>query len=224
MSIIDPNASTKTVSFGFVDTYENGHFTGWCFTNTRPEQQVILKINGTPIRTINATMIREDVKNIGVPQPRCGFDFTINLQDLPANGCTLSFHETVFDNKLENGVFYCQSGTIKPSSNIESLGPPLGIRSYISLFQTTDSAISSSSFLDFAMDALESTSTSSFVAMCYLLVLGRTPDPVGFFNSLRPDLATDSGRREFLNKMVSSMEFKSKRSISTATLDLKKLS
>lgn len=221
----EANANTRTqpVSFGFVDTFEKGHFSGWCYTNTRLQQQILLKVNGQPIRTINANMYRDDVKSIGVPVAKCGFDLSIDLKDLPTDGCDISFHEPVFGEPLENGIFHCHAGTIARGSEGGQKTSLLGIQSYVKLFQSTDSAMTIMSFIELALKKLSTAPDSIFAAMSYLLILGRTPDPDGFHNSLQTDLSSNANRHAFLLNMVSSVEFTNKRSVAAAMIDLNKL-
>lgn len=223
MSTSTTSEKNNVVSFGFVDTHELGHFTGWCYTNSHEDQHVILKVNNQTIRPVRANVTRPDVKQIGVPNAQCGFDLNICSFELSPTGCIISFHDPVFGNLLENGKFYCHSGSVSKYSDSDHVDDMLSIKSYVKIFQTTESAMSTESFLNFALKKLRPTSPQTFVAMSYLLILGRTPDPEGFSSSLKSNLISDASRYDFLLSMINSVEFEKKRSIASATVDLGKL-
>ncbi|WP_286953237.1 MULTISPECIES: DUF4214 domain-containing protein [unclassified Pseudomonas] len=215
----------QSIDIGFVDTYENGHFSGWYYSNRKDyRSEIELKINTHAIKTIKTNVHREDVaKQLGVDQASCGFNFVLDLANLPSDGCTISFHEPASGKPLNNGFFKYDSGKIMRVESIQKCPTMLGIKAYVEILQSAQSDMSAASFVKFACIKLRPYPDTSFVALSYMLILGRTPDPIGFLNSLHPDLSTDAGRNSFILTMVSSAEFKTKRTLSTAVADLNKL-
>lgn len=214
----------KIASIGFVDTFENGHFTGWTYTNQKANQEITLKINSYFIRSIRADVTRQDVKNAGIDAEHCGFDFNIDLDDLPEDGCFISLHESVFDKPLENGTFRYQKGTLTQHATADESRELVPVKTYISVYESASTSLSHLTLLDLAISVLSDAPLSTFIAMSYLLILGRTPDPDGFHNYLQHQLSSNSEKRKFLLNMIDSAEFKTKRSIASATTDLEKYS
>ncbi|MBF8805685.1 DUF4214 domain-containing protein [Pseudomonas asiatica] len=220
-----PSNKTPVMTIGFVDTFENGHFSGWCYTTSLEQQEVTLKINSHTIKKLHTNIIREDVsQQLKIEPTACGFNFSIKLDDLPTEGCTISFHEPTGEKLLNNGLFTYEHGKIIKGGPSKPHTLPLGIRAYTNILNSAKSDISTPSFIDVAIAKLRFASNSTFVALSYILILGRTPDPDGFLNSLRADLSSDASRRGFLANMVSSAEFQSKRTIAGAIRDLGKIS
>lgn len=209
---------------GFVDTFENGNFSGWCYDTEKKEQEIVLKINSNLVATIPATVIRTDVaQQLKIPPVACGFNFTLQIDKLPPEGCVISFHESTHHKILNNGTFTYEHGRLATGAIKPSYGHPLPISTYVDIVNSVKSDLSAENFVNFAVNKLKFASPANFVALSYILILGRTPDPDGFLNSLHTDLNTDSSRRDFLSKMVSSIEFNEKRTISNAMRDLAKI-
>lgn len=225
MSMPSTDQKRQAVDIGFVDTYENGHFSGWYYSNHDDYQrEILLKINSHEIKRVQTNVERIDVaEQLGITQTSCGFNFVLDLVNLPTDGCTISFHDPLYGKQLNNGVFQYQSGKLLRTESTQTYRTQLEIKSYINILQAAQSGISSASFIKLACDKLRTQTDASFVALSYMLILGRTPDPIGFLNSLHPDLSTDAGRKAFITTMINSGEFNSKRSISLALADLGKL-
>lgn len=212
------------MSIGFVDSFENGNFSGWCYNNQGTQNTVILKINSSYVTTIQTTVLRSDVaEQLGVNPIECGFNFTFNIHDLPTEGCSVSFHEPINQAPLNNGFFKYERGQLAQTDNHEPTNSKISIDAYLKILNAVKSDISPANFVSFALNKLRSTTTENFVALSYILILGRTPDPDGFSNSLHADLVNENGRRNFLATMVGSEEFRSKRTISNAMRDLSKI-
>lgn len=216
--------ASSQVSVGFVDTFENGNFSGWCYNNQHTEKTVILKINAHTVATIQTTIIRDDVtQQLKVEPTECGFNFTLHLHQLPSDGCTISFHEPVNEKILHNGLFTYEQGQLRKGAVDTSPSSKLSINAYIDILSAVKSDFSATTFIKFAIDKLRFATPETFVALSYILILGRTPDPDGFLNSLKADLSDDNNRRDFLHTMVSSHEFKQKRTFTNAMRDLAKI-
>lgn len=214
--------SNKIGSIGFVDTYENGHFTGWTYTNSRSEQRIIFKLNGHLITEILANAPRPDVKAAGIEQANCGFNFKLDLRDLPKDGCFISMHESVFGGVLGNGSFVCRDGLITPQSTMDFEPARIPVSTYVSIYDAAGASQDSTALVELCMEVLGRLPTNTLMAMSYLLLLGRIPDPEGFRGSLRHKVTSDVEKRHFLSNVISSAEFVAKRSVAAATADLKK--
>lgn len=209
---------------GFVDTFENGNFSGWCYDTKRKEQETLLKINSKLVATIPATIIRTDVaQQLNIPPIACGFNFTLHINKLPSEGCVISFHESTHHELLNNGTFTYENGKLVKGAIKPWCGHPLSISTYVDIVNSVKSDLSTEDFVNFSVNKLKFASPANFVALSYILILGRTPDPDGFLNSLHTDLNTDISRQDFLSKMVNSVEFKEKRTVSSAMRDLAKI-
>ena len=209
-------------SIGFVDTYENGHFTGWTYTNIRDTQAVSLNINTHLIKTVLADLPRPDVKAAGLVVERCGFDFTIDLESLPADGCIISIQEPVFNKPLDKGTYRYSEGKLTLHTGGEINTDTISVNSYIKVTEAASACLTPLALLELAMSVLGKAPLSTFIAMSYFLILGRTPDPEGFHNSLRLDLSSTGSKNNFMLDMISSGEFQQKRSVAAAIHDLGK--
>lgn len=218
-------SATKIASVGVVDTFAKGHFTGWTYTSKDTPLSVGLYVNANLIKIIPADVLRPDVKAAGIKIERCGFDFKIDLDSLPSEGCSIELHEMVFDKPIENGRFEYALGLLTTvSKDKEPSAPqPIDVRTYVSLSSTTSANSSPQALVDMAIDVFRDMPNTTFVAMSYILVLGRTPDPDGFQGSMKANLVSEFGKREFLLNMINSDEFKNKRTISSAMNDVAKL-
>jgi hypothetical protein len=212
----------KIGSIGFVDTYENGHFTGWTYTNSRAEQKIIFKLNGHVITEVMANALRPDVKAAGIEQGNCGFNFKLNLEDLPKDGCFISMHESVFGELLGNGTFVCRNGIITPQTAMDFDPGLIPVSSYVSIYDAAGASQDSAALVDLCMEVLGRLPPNTLMAMSYLLLLGRIPDPEGFRGSLRHKVSSDLEKRHFLSNVIGSAEFVAKRSVAAATADVKK--
>lgn len=209
-------------SIGFVDTFLNGHFTGWTYSKQSVEQHINLKINGSFLRKVLSNRNRPDVKAAGIEESQCGFNFTLRLSDLPSDGCVISLHEPILDTVLGGGRFLYKDGEIAPYEGENFAPRPLPIKTYLSIYDSTSSTEDTGDLLDASMNALAKAPPATLVAMAYLLILGRNPDPDGFKGSRKFQLFSDLEKRAFLSSMINSAEFATKRTVVSAKADLAK--
>lgn len=215
-------ATIKVKSIGFVDTFENGFFTGWTYNNNNVDLSINVKINGCMVKTIPSNENRPDVKAAGIAEANCGFSFSLRKEDLPKDGCSISLHEGVFDTVLANGSIRYSDGEFIADANQEAHLDKLAISTYLGVYDSVGANQNISGLVKLSMEMLANLPPNSLVAMAYLLILGRIPDPIGFQGSLQNKLNSEVEKRAFLTTMISSAEFAAKRSIAAATLDLKK--
>lgn len=209
--------------FGIVDTFSSGTFTGWAYNRLAKKQTLIVKINDLKVREVEANLLRPDVKAAGLAPEQCGFAFQLDIQDLPTDGCTLSLVDSTSNILLENGIFTLLDGVLTPGSpdtTSDVIRPSLSIKQYLRAQDDKFGDQTTASVAKDLLKAIEHLPTTTFVALSYLLVLGRIPDPVGFQNSLSNGRFEGHARYQFVLEMMRSEEFKKKRTPNLVLADL----
>jgi len=209
--------------FGIVDTFSSGLFTGWIYNSQLTKQTLLVKINSLTIREIEANLSRPDVQASGLAPEQCGFSFQLDLSDLPRSNCTLSLSDVGSGNLLENGVFTLLDGILTPGAASEVAGwtvPSLSVKQYLKAQEDEVGDQNVAFVAKKVLDSIEHLSDNTFIALSYLLVLGRIPDPEGFLNSLRNGRLAGNAKYEFVFDMMRSEEFRRKRTPSLVLADL----
>ncbi|MEB2869658.1 hypothetical protein [Pseudomonas rhizosphaerae] len=209
--------------FGIVDTFSSGTFTGWSYNSSVIKQTLTVKINDLKVREIEANILRPDVKAAGVAPEQCGFAFQLNIQDLPADGCILSLVDSTSGIQLENGIFTLLDGILTPGfpdNTAEVIRPSLSIKQYLKAQEDKFGDQTTALVAKDLLKAIEHLPINTFVALSYLLVLGRIPDPVGFQNSLSNGRFEGNAKFQFVLEMMRSEEFKKKRTPTLVLADL----
>lgn len=209
--------------FGIVDTFSSGTFTGWIYNSLVTKQTLAVRINNLKVREVEANVLRPDVKAAGVAPEECGFAFQLDLQDLPADGCTLSLVDATTNTPLENGIFKLLDGILTPGladATIEVARPSLSIKQYLKAQEEKFGEQTTALVAKELLKAIEHLPTNTFVALSYLLILGRIPDPAGFQNSLTNGRFEGHARYQFVLEMMRSEEFRKKRTPNLVLADL----
>lgn len=209
--------------FGIVDTFSSGLFTGWIYNNQLTKQILSVKINELKIREIEANLSRPDVQAAGLAPEQCGFSFQLHLNDLPKSQCTLSLTDLASGILLENGVFTLLDGVLTPgvaSKTDDKVLSSLSIRQYLKAQEDEPGDQNIALVAKEILKSIEHLPDNTFIALSYLLVLGRIPDPEGFLNSLRNGQFEGSARYQFVSDMMRSEEFKRKRTPNLVLADL----
>lgn len=209
--------------FGIVDTFDSGTFTGWSYNSSVNKQVLVVRINDLKVREIEANLPRPDVQAAGVGPEQCGFAFQLDLSDLPAGECTLSIVDFASNILLENGLFTLLDGMLIPDSTktiTVQARPSLSIGQYLKVQEEKIGDQSAALVAKEILSAIEHLPTNTFVALSYLLVLGRIPDPAGFQNSLKNGRFDVHARFQFVLDMMQSEEFKKKRTSSLVLADV----
>lgn len=209
--------------FGIVDTFSSGIFTGWIYNSLVEKQALAVRINDFKIREVEANVLRPDVKAAGLAPEQCGFAFQLDLRELPAGESTLSLVDSASNIPLENGIFMLLDGILTPSAadvTTEAARPSLSIKQYLKAQEDQFGDQSTALVAKELLKAIEHLPTNTFVALSYLLVLGRIPDPVGFQNSLINGRFEGHARYQFVLEMMRSEEFKKKRTPNLVLADL----
>jgi hypothetical protein len=210
--------------FGIVDTFSSGTFTGWIYNSLVAQQTLAVRINDLKVREVEANVLRPDVKAAGVAPEECGFAFQLDLQDLPADGCTLSLVDSTTNTPLENGIFTLLDGILTPgladgTTEVARLSL-LSIKQYLKAQEEKFGEQTTTLVAKELLKAIEHLPTNTFVALSYLLILGRIPDPAGFQNSLTNGRFEGHARYQFVLEMMRSEEFRKKRTPNLVLADL----
>lgn len=206
---------------GFVDTYEKGAISGWKYSPTPDNKSILLRINQTIVKEVAAKNARPDVSTVGIPDALCGFNFNIKLTDLPSEGCTISILDKHSKLPLQNGIFSFKDGILDLITPGESpLHKNIAINTYLMTQEIGGNEGDPMAVVQEILPKLRNLPKNTFVAMAYLLILGRIPDPDGFRTSLQSILVTDEHKKMFLYRVMGSVEFKKKRSFSAVRNDL----
>lgn len=209
--------------FGIVDTFSSGTFTGWSYNSSVEKQNVAVKINDLKVREIEANLSRPDVLAAGAAPERCGFAFQLDLQDLPDGECAISLVDLTTNTLLENGLFTLAEGILTPSTaaqNTSDVRPSLTIRQYLKAQEEKAGDQGVALVAKEVLQSIDHLPANTFVALSYLLVLGRIPDPEGFLNSLKNGRFEGHARYQFILDMMRSEEFRKKRTPSLVLADI----
>lgn len=209
---------------GFVDTYENGEISGWSYTSGIAQQKILVKVNGELVRTIEANKKRSDVASAGFAPEVCGFVFTIDVDAVFEGEYIVTLQDAYTGSLLKNGILKMSAGQVMLCNDLSTVKiKELSVREYISIADMSNSRIEECEFVDLFIDKLSNFPLNKFVAMCYLVILGRVPDPQGFGDKMRHMNNSVTSKKSLVIDMLSTEEFKKSSSMNDARIRLSKV-
>lgn len=209
---------------GFVDNYADGDISGWSYSAGVTEQKVLLKINGELARIIKAEKYRPDVAAAGVASDKCGFSFSVNLKNLSEGEYLLTLQDAHTEALLKNGILIASSGKLSLCQDFSTVNlSTLRVGEYVSTMEICNSQVEEKEFSELFWKKTSNLSTNSFIAMCYLVILGRVPDPQGFSDKIRNLGGSVEYKKNLILNMLRTEEFEKKSSIADAKLRLEKM-
>jgi len=213
----------EKLHIGFVDKYENLHISGWSYNPKTSKQTILITIDSTPIKKIASTKLRPDVAAAGFAPEQCGFEFSINLESLPKRDCIISISDPLTGNPLSNGTLLFSNGELVLATQKNQGRPKLTLSEYISAQQIERNLTTPNDIVNEFFNKLSEAPKGTFIAMAYLTILGRTPDQDGFSNKIKYLENSLTAKKNLIKDMINSTEFKSKRTLEAAFLDIQKI-